>query len=68
VGRNGAIARTADGEHWERIAQPSQAAGADAKFPDWNAITALDGQSATIAANDGRRYATPDAGKTWRLQ
>jgi hypothetical protein len=68
VGRNGAIARTADGEHWERIAPPSQAAEADAKFPDWNAITALDGQSATIAANDGRRYATPDAGKTWRLQ
>jgi hypothetical protein len=68
VGRNGAIARTADGEHWERIAPPSQAAGADAKLPDWNAITALDGQSSTITANDGRRFATADAGKTWRLQ
>lgn len=68
VGRNGAIARTADGEHWERIAPPSQAAGGDAKLPDWNAINALDGQSATITASDGRRYATPDAGKTWQLQ
>jgi len=68
AGRNGAIARTMDGEHWERIAPPSQAAGADGKSPDWTAITARDGQSATITASDGRQYATPDAGKTWQLQ
>ena len=36
VGRNGAIARTADGEHWERVAPPAQAR--------WNGrkITGLD--------------------------
>lgn len=68
VGRNGAIARTADGVRWERIGPPSQAAGADGQLPDWTAITARDAQSATITASDGRRYATPDAGKTWQLQ
>jgi len=68
AGRNGAIARTSDGEHWERIAPPSQAAGTDGKLPDWTAITARDGQSATITASDGRQYATLDAGKTWQLQ
>ncbi len=68
AGRKGAMARTTDGEHWERIAPPSQAFGADAKLPDWTAITARDGRSATITASDGRHYATPDAGKTWQLQ
>jgi hypothetical protein len=68
AGRNGAIARTSDGEHWERIAPPSQAAGADGKLPDWTAITARDGQSATIIAGDGRRFDTQDGGKTWQLR
>lgn len=68
VGRNGAIARTADGARWERIAPPSQAAGVDAKLPDWNAVAARDGLSATITASDGRRFATADAGKNWQLQ
>jgi photosystem II stability/assembly factor-like uncharacterized protein len=67
VGRNGAIARTADGARWERIAPP-QAAGADAKLPDWNAVAARDGLSVTITASDGRRFATTDAGKNWQLQ
>jgi hypothetical protein len=68
VGRNGAIARTADGARWERIAPPSQALGTDGKLTDWTAVTARDGLSATITASDGRRFATPDAGKTWQLQ
>jgi hypothetical protein len=68
VGRNGAIARTANGEHWERIAPPAQAVGTDGKLPDWTAITARDGQSATITASDGRHFATPDGGKTWQAQ
>jgi photosystem II stability/assembly factor-like uncharacterized protein len=68
AGRNGAIARTLDGEHWERIAPPSQAAGADGKLPDWTAITARDGLSATIIAGDGRRFDTQDGGKTWQLR
>ena len=68
VGRNGAIARTADGERWERVAPPSQAVGTDGKLTDWTAVKARDGLSATITASDGRRFATTDAGKTWQLQ
>jgi hypothetical protein len=68
AGSNGAIARTADGVRWERIAPPSQAVGTDGKLPDWTAITARDGLSATITASDGRRFITADAGKTWQLQ
>jgi hypothetical protein len=68
AGRNGAIARTMDGAHWERISVPAQAAGTDAKLPDWSGITARDALSATITANDGRKFATADGGKTWQLQ
>jgi photosystem II stability/assembly factor-like uncharacterized protein len=67
VGRNGAIARTTDGEHWERIASPPLAS-TSGKLPDWSGVTARDAQNATISASDGRRYATPDGGKTWRVQ
>jgi photosystem II stability/assembly factor-like uncharacterized protein len=68
VGRNGAIARTVDGLHWERISPPVQAAGTDAKLPDWISITTRDAQTATITASDGRKFATADGGKTWQLQ
>jgi hypothetical protein len=68
VGRNGAIARTVDGVHWGRISPPVQAAGTDAKLPDWIAITTRDAQTATITASDGRKFATADGGKTWQLQ
>jgi hypothetical protein len=68
VGRNGAIARTTDGERWERVAPPAQAAGTDVKLPDWTGITTRDAQSATITAIDGRKFATLDGGKTWKLQ
>jgi hypothetical protein len=68
AGRNGAIARTVNGEQWERIAPPAQAVGTDGKLPDWSAIAARDGQSATITASDGRHFATPDGGKTWQAQ
>jgi hypothetical protein len=68
AGRNGAIARTMDGEHWERISPPMQAVGTGAKLPDWTGITARDTLSATITANDGRKFVTADAGKTWLLQ
>jgi hypothetical protein len=68
AGRNGAIARTMDGAHWERISPPAQAVGTDAKLPDWTGITARDALSASIAANDGRKFATADGGKTWQLQ
>lgn len=68
AGRQGAIARTMDGEHWERMSPPGQAAGADAKLPDWTGIAARDAQSVTITASDGRKFATADGGKTWQLQ
>jgi hypothetical protein len=68
AGRNGAMARTLDGVHWERVAPPAQTAGTDARLPDWIGITARDAQSATIAASDGRMFATADGGKTWKLQ
>jgi photosystem II stability/assembly factor-like uncharacterized protein len=68
VGRNGAIARTTDGEHWERVAPPAQSAGTAGKLPEWTGITARDAQSVTIAASDGRRFATQDGGKTWQMQ
>ena len=67
AGRNGALARTADGEHWEHIAPPLQSAAAAGKIPDWSGITALDAQSATVTATDGRRYVTRDGGMTWQI-
>jgi photosystem II stability/assembly factor-like uncharacterized protein len=66
AGRHGMIARTVDGEHWERVAPPTQAAGSNAALPDWTSVTALDSQTATITASDGRRFTTADGGKTWR--
>jgi hypothetical protein len=68
VGRNGAIGRTVDGERWERVTPPAQAAVTDAKLPDWTGITMRDAKAATIAASDGRKFATADGGKTWKLQ
>jgi photosystem II stability/assembly factor-like uncharacterized protein len=68
VGGNGAIARTTDGEHWERIAPPALAADASGKQPDWLGIVASDSQTATITAGNQQRYATHDGGKTWQKQ
>lgn len=68
AGRNGAIARTVDGERWEIMAPPAPAAGTDARLPDWTAITARDSLSATVTASDGRQYATADGGNAWHLQ
>jgi photosynthesis system II assembly factor YCF48-like protein len=68
VGRSGAIARATDGEHWERIAPPPQAADASGKQPDWVSVIATDSQTAIIGTQDGQRYATHDGGKTWQKQ
>jgi hypothetical protein len=68
VGRNGAIARSTDGNQWERVAPPAQAAVAAGKMADWSGITARDAQTATITASDGRKFATSDGGKTWQAQ
>ena len=69
VGRNGAIARTVDGERWERVAPPAPAASeVGGKLPDFTGVTASDALKATITAGNGRRYATQDGGKTWQAQ
>jgi len=68
AGRNGALARTMDGQRWDRVSPPAQAAGTDSKLPDWTSITASDVQSAMVTARDGRKFATADGGKTWQLQ
>jgi photosystem II stability/assembly factor-like uncharacterized protein len=69
VGHHDAIARTADGEHWERVVPPARpAATGGGQSADWTGVTARDAQTATIVAGDGRKYATADGGKTWRLQ
>lgn len=68
VGRNGSIARTTDGEHWELIPAPAAAAGASGRFPDWTGVTANSAQDAAITSSDNRRYVTVDGGRTWRLQ
>jgi photosystem II stability/assembly factor-like uncharacterized protein len=68
AGRHGAIARTVDGHHWERVAPPAQAAASDGSMPDWIGISVADSQTAGITAADGRRFATGDGGKTWQSQ
>jgi len=68
VGRNGAIARTTDGEHWQKILPPAAAGDASGKLPDWAAVTAGDAQTAVITAADQRRFSTRDGGKTWQAQ
>jgi hypothetical protein len=68
AGRNGAIARTSDGENWESVMPPSQGAANNSKLPDWIGIRARNAQSATITANDGNKFATTDGGKTWQQQ
>lgn len=68
VGRHGAIAKTGDGEHWERVAPPAQPAATGGPLADWMSVTARDAQTATIVAGDGRKFATSDGGKTWRLE
>ena len=68
VGRNGAIARTLDGENWERIIPVLVSTATNGKVPDWTGVTARDAQNATITASTQVRFTTQDGGKTWRAQ
>jgi len=68
AGRNGAIARTTNGEHWEIVTPPQQASGADGKMPDWVGVTVRGASAATVTARDGRRFATSDGGSSWQPQ
>jgi hypothetical protein len=59
VGRSGTIIRTTDGgEHWELIKPPAA--------ENFAAVSASDANDATIAAANGRRFATSDGGMRWR--
>jgi hypothetical protein len=66
VGDHGAIARTMDTAHWEKITPPAASADANGTFPDWIRISANSAQAAVIESRDHRRFATEDGGKTWR--
>jgi hypothetical protein len=59
IGRNGIILRTTDGQSWTRIPPPP---GITAQ---WSVIAAHDAMSATIFADDFRRFTTTDGGRTW---
>ncbi len=64
VGRAGAILRTEDGEHWQRVAPPSTPVGA-VLAPDWIGVEARDGLHATITSRDLRRFVTEDGAHSW---
>ena len=57
VGRRGVVLRTIDGQNFARVPFP--------EITDLSAIQAVDGQSATVTASDGRVFTTIDAGATW---
>ena len=67
VGRPGAILRTEDGEHWERVAPPptAQAVAPQSPAPDWINVEARDALHATIISRDLRRFVTEDGGRSW---
>ncbi|HEY2106622.1 MAG TPA: hypothetical protein VGH29_12590, partial [Candidatus Binataceae bacterium] len=58
VGNAGTILRTIDGKHWQRIDSPTS--------QDLIAVFTIDPSDATVTAADGKRFATTDAGRTWR--
>lgn len=68
VGRAGAIVRTEDGEHWQRVVPPSAEQTVAPSIPalDWNTVEARDALRATITSRDSRRFVTEDGGRTWR--
>lgn len=59
VGHAGTVLRTHDGKNWEKLPPPTPA--------DLISVKARDAMSATVAAADGRRYATSDGGRSWRV-
>jgi hypothetical protein len=58
VGSGGAVVRTIDGKHWQKLGSPTSS--------DLVAVFAADASNATVTAIDGSRYATDDGGHTWR--
>src|SRR5271156_6810504 len=57
VGASGAILRTTNGAHWKTIRPPAET--------DFVRVEATDALTATVTAQDGRRFSTSDGGKSW---
>jgi hypothetical protein len=57
VGVAGTVARSTDGQTWQRVAFPEAI--------DLRAVRASDGLHAVVTAADGRTFATDDGGQTW---
>lgn len=58
VGKAGIVLRTSDGQSWQQLGSPT---GLDLVL-----VEATDANRATVTTADGKRYATTDAGRTWR--
>ena len=57
VGRGGIVLLTTDGRKWRTVEPPTSA--------DFVGVAASDASTATITADDGRKFATSDSGKHW---
>jgi len=57
VGASGTILRTTNGAHWKTIRPPAET--------DFVRVEATDALTATVTAQDGRRFSTSDGGKSW---
>jgi Photosynthesis system II assembly factor YCF48/Putative zinc-finger len=62
VGRGRVILRATDGQRWERIDAPA------GMTSEWAAVAAYDAMTATVVAEDLRRFSTEDGGRTWTEQ
>ena len=58
VGRDGLVLLSTDGDTWRRLVFPEMAA-------TLVGVEATDTLTATVTAEDGRRFRTSDGGKTW---
>jgi hypothetical protein len=60
VGKSGTVLLTTDGQRWQRRPFPDNV--------DLVSVMATDVRSATVVTRDGRRFETPDSGRTWSLK
>jgi hypothetical protein len=58
VGRSGIVFLTEDGKNWRKLPSPTSA--------DLVAVVAKSASTATVTANDNRKWTTDDAGENWR--
>lgn len=61
VGRRGVVLLSTDSQTWRRLEFPDPAA-------DLGQVIALDANTATVTALDGRVFRTADGGRTWTAQ